>query len=784
MKRIIFILFLLQSLTAFTQFSDNFDDGLFHDDGISLREVNWTGDIAEFIVNDALQLQLHSESKVSPAQLRTSSSRVANTCWEFYVKMDFTPSSTNYTKIYLASDEADFTGSLNGLFVRVGYTDRNICLMRSKKGSTNSTLIAGEKQRLNQASVAVNIKATLDAKGKFNLYSRLETELDFTLEGSCDVSDIPVSSWFGIACFFTTTRYEHFFFDDFVVQTLSDDDPGDDDPGDDDPDPNIPREGDIVFSEIMANPGTGSSDPEYVELYNTTDKTFQLKDCRFYYGNNAYALPEKTIDPHSYFVLCKTAAVSWFSGINVNGVTSFPTLANTGRLLMFGNTENEIISWFEYSDAMYKDNAKKSGGWSLECIDLSNISNTGDNWAASDVAGGTPGKSNSVQATNADLTPPIIRSTSLLDENKVQIIFSKPMNRNLLLDIHSYSLDETGYQIIGLEANNPQATELTVQLNQFPPQGELIELSLSGVKDRSGNGLAGMYLVPIGSAFEASPEDVIINEILFNPPTGGNEYVELYNRSDKTLDLRYLSITSRRPSDGSFNTIYPLTALPLFLYPGEYVVVTKDRELVCGFFTCREETFFTEPASMPPLANTNGCAVILNNLTNEIVDQFYYNETMHSKGIPSSARKGVALERIHPDLPTDDAASWASATAISGYGTPGYINSQYSEHTGIENPDTDNFIVIEYPVSGDYRYGIRYRLDNSDYNGRLFIYDAVGRKMNTVVNNELLGSQGVIYWNGQNASGQKLQSGIYIVYLEVLDVSGVVRKFKTPVIVK
>ncbi|MDR1526979.1 MAG: lamin tail domain-containing protein [Dysgonamonadaceae bacterium] len=784
MKKIIFIFVVLQSITAFAQFSDNFNDGLFQNGTTTPREVSWTGDVSEFKVNEALQLQLYSVTKHSPSQLRTPSSIVSNTRWEFDVKMTFNPTASNYTKVYLASDEADLTGDLNGLFVRIGYTDKNICLMQSKKGSNNKTLITGEKKRLDGASVSISIKAELDATGKFNLYSRLDTESDFNLEGSCNIQDVITSNWFGIVCAFTSTRNEHFFFDNFTVQVLDDNGTGGGDPG---VDPNsgtdFPREGDIVFSEIMANPGTGSDNPEYVELYNTTGKTFQLKDGLFYYGDKAYALPEKIIAPHSYFVLCKTTTIDWFSGINVNGVASFPTLANTGKLLMFGNTQNEIIAWFEYSDAMYRDNAKKSsGGWSLECIDLSNRSNTAENWSAStDASGGTPGTINSIQAENPDVIPPVIHSISLLEENKMGIVFSKPMNRSLLLDPQSYSIAETGYEITHLEANSPQATELTIQLNRFPPQGELIELSLSGVKDRSGNGLIGSTSVAIGNAFEALSQDVIINEILFNEPTGGNEYVELYNRSDKVLDLRYLSITSRKPSDGSFNTIYPLTALPLFLHPQEYVVVTKDRNLVCQFFICRDESFFIEPASMPSLANTSGCAVILNNITNEIVDQFYYNESMHSKGV--SDKKGVALERIHYNLPADDANSWASATNQSGFGTPGYINSQYAEQTGITNPD-NTFITIEYPALGNDLYGIRYSLDKSGYNARLFIYDAAGRKASTILNNELLGRQGVIYWNGQGVSGGKLPSGIYIVYLEVFDMYGIGHKYKTPVLVR
>ncbi|MDR0866106.1 MAG: lamin tail domain-containing protein [Candidatus Symbiothrix sp.] len=777
MKKIIILLFSLQSLTAFSQFSDNFSDGLFLSGTHSDREVNWSGDIAEFVVNDALQLQLYSADTHSPSQLKTRSSIVGDTSWEFYVKMNFNPTASNYSKIYLASDEENLTGELNGLFIRIGYSDKNICLMRSKKGSNNQTLIQGEKKRLDLASVALDIKATLDTDGKFQLYSRLAGETNFTLEGSCDLVEIPVSDWFGIVCTFTSTRNKSFFFDDFVVKQLSGNgDPGTNPDPDPDPDPDFPKEGDILFSEIMAAPSSGN--PEYVELYNTTNQTFRLQDCLFFYGDKSYKLPDKSITPKSYFVLCKTTTTDWFpENANACGVTSFPTLANTGKLLMLGNTKDELISWFEYSDKMYNDNTKKAGGWSLECIDLANLSNTSANWSATaDASGGTPGKVNSIQAGNPDATIPAILSTTLLEGNQVAIVFSKPMNRNSLLNKASYRIPDTSYEITDLETDYPQGTNLTIQLNKFPPQGELIELSLSGVRDLSGNGLGTAQSISIGNGFEAEESEVIINEILFNPPTGGNEYVELYNRSDKVIDLRYLSITSRKPSDSSLNKAYPLTSLPLFLYPEEYVVVTKDRNLVCSFFECREESFFTEPEAMPSLANAGGCAVLLNNLTNTVVDEFYYSESMHTKGITN--KKGVALERVNYEAPSNEPTNWLSASSQSGYGTPGYINSQYSGKTGIEIVN-NNSIRIEYPVWGNDNYGIKYQLDKPGYNCRLFIYDSIGRKVDTVANNEILGSRGTLYWNGN-----QLTSGLYIVYLEIFDTSGTVHKFKTPVVVK
>jgi len=783
MKKIIIILLVLQSFTAFSQFSDNFNDGLFQSNSSSNRTVDWVGNTDDFIVNESLQLQLNSPNNQSPAQLRTQSSMISNTRWEFYVRMDFNPTASNYSRVYIVSDEENLTGDLNGLFIRIGYSDKNICLIQSQKGKNNKTLIQGEKRRLDNSSVAMNIRATLDDSGNFNLYSKLDEETSFTLEGSCTMDEITTSSWFGVVCTFTTTRNKLFFFDNFVVQDIDNDNPIEEPIDEPTPTYDLPQEGDILFSEIMANPGTGSENPEYIELYNASDKTFQLNNCLFYYGDRSYRLPDKIISPKTYFILCKTTETGWFDEtVNTTGVPSFPTLANGGRLLMLENNKGELISWFEYSDSMYGDNTKKGGGWSLECKDLSNLSNTADNWSASvSETGGSPGKENSIKSTYPDSETPKILSSLLLEENKIDIAFSKPMNRSSLLKTENYFLENENYQIIDLETNYPQGTQLIIQLNKFPPKGELLELDLVGIQDLSGNKLGNNASLFVGSGYEAEKSEIIINEILFNPPTGGNEYVELYNRSDKVIDLRLLSITSRRPSDGSFNRAYPLTALPLFLYPEEYVVITKSQELVCNFFDCRDESFFLEPENMPSLANASGCAVILNNVTNEVVDEFYYSESMHSSGI--SNKKGVALERVSFGKATNESSNWLSASAQSKYGTPGYLNSHHLEDTAIDNV-FKNTIKIEYPHINNESYGINYQLDKSGYNCRIFVYDTVGRMVDTIINNETLGSQGTIYWNGKGKSNYPLSSGIYILYMEIFDTSGNVHKFKTPITVK
>ena len=74
------------------------------------------------------------------------------------------------------------------------------------------------------------------------------------------------------------------------------------------------------------------------------------------------------------------------------------------------------------------------------------------------------------------------------------------------------------------------------------------------------------------------------------------------------------------------------------------------------------------------MPNDKGCVVLLDRQGN-IIDECPYTKYMHHCLI--SDREGIALEKIHPDLPSAEANSWLSAAADASYGTPGRINSQY-----------------------------------------------------------------------------------------------------------
>ncbi len=117
------------------------------------------------------------------------------------------------------------------------------------------------------------------------------------------------------------------------------------------------------------------------------------------------------------------------------------------------------------------------------------------------------------------------------------------------------------------------------------------------------------------------------------------------------------------------------------LQPNDFVVFTTNPELVEQQYDVKNPEAMLRMKSLPSFPNDAGVVVILNQ-ENKVVDEFHYTEKMHSKLLYSV--EGVSLERVHYDLPTQEANNWHSAAEIAGFGTPTYQNSAYSEHKDFE----------------------------------------------------------------------------------------------------
>src|ERR1700746_328178 len=107
------LIFLIFPLQIFAQLNENFSDGNFS------INPEWVGDTSSFKIDASLQLQSQGAAVTENIYLSTASSRLVDTEWKFYIRLEFNPSSSNYAKYYLSADTSDLSGSLNGYYLKI-----------------------------------------------------------------------------------------------------------------------------------------------------------------------------------------------------------------------------------------------------------------------------------------------------------------------------------------------------------------------------------------------------------------------------------------------------------------------------------------------------------------------------------------------------------------------------------------------------------------------------------------------------------------------------------------
>lgn len=167
----------------------------------------WHGDVDKFtMVSDTISLDAPAET--AEAYLSDTSSVVFNACWRCTFRFDYAPSSSNYAKWYLMSDSENLSGALNGYFIRIGHTNKNIALCR-QNGVDSQVMAQGEKSRISEPCT-FTISVLRSESGDWQVYSRIETEADSILELQIQENTFDHTSHSGFLFKYTTTRSHAF----------------------------------------------------------------------------------------------------------------------------------------------------------------------------------------------------------------------------------------------------------------------------------------------------------------------------------------------------------------------------------------------------------------------------------------------------------------------------------------------------------------------------------------------------------------------------------------------
>ncbi len=290
-------------------------------------------------------------------------------------------------------------------------------------------------------------------------------------------------------------------------------------------------------------------------------------------------------------------------------------------------------------------------------------------------------------------------------------------------------------------------------------KGTRYELYVSNLTDYVGN-VANDTVLIFARTEEVNVKDILFTEVLFNAQMGGSEFVEIINVSKKVLDLSELKFSTRKSSDSSIYSAKKISSETALIFPNEIKVLTDDVNGVSSFYNSKVSAFIELP-SFPSLRNETGAVVLFRSKDTTIIDDLYYDASMHVKSVPDKG-KGVSIERI-----SLDGNEWTSAAAVNGYATPGYLGCGEPgviENTGLSLSANE----ICYPYQDkEKHFRIYYDFDVSNYLASLKIYTMEGRCVCSVLNNESLSVSGEIEWNGCDDNGKVLWVAPYIAVLEV-----------------
>jgi len=451
-----------------------------------------------------------------------------------------------------------------------------------------------------------------------------------------------------------------------------------------------PDPGDVVVNEIMYAPSPSTN--EFIELYNRSGSAVALDALAFADANREFepvTSADTMLAAGAYAVLVRTPEEfeAAFPSVAFFVPEGWAAYNNGGDTVYLRHSPSDT----PLDSVPYDPSWGGSDDRSLERIDPAGPSDMASNFATSEAeAGATPGAQNSV--FDPDETPPTLEDvTPSRDGDSLTVVFSEPVDAATVSPNAFQFEAEDAPSITAAQVAPSAPSRVRCALSPSLDTGDYT-LVVSGVADSRGNVLeegqaSFSYFVPETPA----PKEVVVSEIMYAPPTASNEFVELYNRSDKTIDLGRLQIADE---DRDFTTIAPpLTPLA----PDEYVVLVRD---TAAFAATYPSVAFFAPDGWDALNNGGDTVVLRHAPSATEIDAVPYDPSW-------GGSDGRSLERIDPRGPSDRPSNFASSTAPDG-ATPGAPNSRFERDTAPPQPtfaeQTDSMaaaVVFGEPVQAE-----------------------------------------------------------------------------------
>jgi len=532
---------------------------------------------------------------------------------------------------------------------------------------------------------------------------------------------------------------------------------------------------DIIINEIYAipTPSHGLPEIEFVELYNRSDKAINLENYTFDEGSSSgNVLPFFVLLPDAYVILQKSGFDNFGAYGDVIELSNF-ALTNSGELLNLQNQFGNTIDAVEYDSDWSIPG--RSAGYSLERIHPDNIcTNEKVDWSSSFAdLGGTPGSQNNIlNLDNPNNDGPSLTKVYMDRDipNQIILSFDQALDPMTVSDLENYGLNPSDQSVASVTLVSPLFKEVNVLLNAGveAPTIYTLETNIASCKNNFPTlNQSGRFAI----SERIEEGDLILNEILNNPFTNGSRFIELYNKSDKVVDVKDLFIAKRIGIDSiAFDDE---VETPCLFFPSEYIVLTPKPEDILARYEVEHPNALVK--TTVPSYDDDEDQVVLMTLETVILDELAYTRDFNNALLDD--RNGVSLERIDFNTPTQNIGNWASAAETAGFATPTYQNSQFSERTGAV-PENQFISLEETTISPDGdgfqdALIIDYQTTDPGFLANVRIYDARGRLIKKLNQQTLIAAD----------REEKAAIGIYVLVAEFTHPDGRVQTDKETIVV-
>ncbi|MDX1445575.1 hypothetical protein, partial [Lishizhenia sp.] len=180
----------------------------------------WRGDSSKFTINSLEQLQLNDNQAGTATLCRAHNINNLNwKVWEFQLRLNFSPSSGNFARVYLASPDSSLSSNSEGLYLQFGESGSGDAIRLMHQSVTISELLTGPPNLIN-SSFDIHLRISVDSTSLWRMEIFDTQQASFLTVDSAIVNMLLPGNYFGLYYQYTSSNATKFYFDELFVGNI------------------------------------------------------------------------------------------------------------------------------------------------------------------------------------------------------------------------------------------------------------------------------------------------------------------------------------------------------------------------------------------------------------------------------------------------------------------------------------------------------------------------------------------------------------------------------------